>query len=505
MFGWLSKLWGGGKRSRNNAGQPAAPRAIKARYDAAQTTAENSKHWGMADALSATAAHDPATRKKLRERSRYEVNNNSYAKGIIQSLANNLIGPGPRLQVQTPDQSLNAAIQAGFAEWSRATRLPDQLRTMCQAKKVDGESFGVLTTNPALPTAVRLDIRLIEADQVTSPHLVALIAPNAVDGIHFDDYRNPASYDVLKYHPGDVVRWGDPLAYDSLPASRMLHWFRADRPGQARGVPELTPALPLFAQLRRFTLATLTAAETAAMFAAVIQTSATADEDDPVTPFSTADIERGMMTALPDGYTMEQFRAEHPATTYEMFVRLILREIARCLGVPWNVAAGDSSAYNYSSARLDHLNYWEGVGVERQDLESEVLDPLLSAWLAEAILIPGLVPMSVRAFLTCLPHTWHWPARPYIDPTTEAAADTARLTNGTTTLAAVCAARGDDWQEVIRQRAREQQYAAQVAAELNVPAPAAPTAAVHGRDCPSPSRPAPSRAACGSSARPRSG
>jgi hypothetical protein len=117
-------------------------------------------------------------------------------------------------------------------------------------------------------------------------------------------------------------------------------------------------------------------------------------------------------------------------------------------------------------------------------LVDEVLDPLLSAWLGEAILIPGLVPMSVRAFLTCLPHTWHWPARPYIDPTTEAAADTARLTNGTTTLAAVCAARGDDWQEVIRQRAREQQYAAQVAAELNVPAPAAPTAAVHGRELP---------------------
>ena len=38
----------------------------------------------------------------------------------------------------------------------------------------------------------------------------------------------------------------------------------SDRPGQARGIPDITPALPLFAQLRRFTLAVLAAAETAA-------------------------------------------------------------------------------------------------------------------------------------------------------------------------------------------------------------------------------------------------
>jgi capsid protein len=58
-----------------------------------------------------------------------------------------------------------------------------------------------------------------------------------------------------------------------VPARLVLHWFTPDRFGQLRGIPEITPALPLFAQLRRYTLATLTAAEIAAMLAGVMQTN----------------------------------------------------------------------------------------------------------------------------------------------------------------------------------------------------------------------------------------
>ena len=32
-----------------------------------------------------------------------------------------------------------------------------------------------------------------------------------------------------------------------MPAAAVIHAFRPDRPGQRRGVPEITPALPLFA------------------------------------------------------------------------------------------------------------------------------------------------------------------------------------------------------------------------------------------------------------------
>ena len=63
------------------------PSVIRARFDAAQTTAENARHWAMADAMSADEAASADVRKKLRERARYEVANNSYAKGIVSTLA----------------------------------------------------------------------------------------------------------------------------------------------------------------------------------------------------------------------------------------------------------------------------------------------------------------------------------------------------------------------------------------------------------------------------------
>ena len=73
-------------------------RPVRARFDAAQTTRDNSKHWAYADQLSADMEASPEVRRTLRMRSRYEVANNSYARGLVQMLANDTIGTGPRLQ-----------------------------------------------------------------------------------------------------------------------------------------------------------------------------------------------------------------------------------------------------------------------------------------------------------------------------------------------------------------------------------------------------------------------
>jgi capsid protein len=68
---------------------------VRAKFDAAQTTPDNRKHWSNADALAADAAANPEVRRTLRNRARYEVANNSYARGIVLTLANDVIGTGP--------------------------------------------------------------------------------------------------------------------------------------------------------------------------------------------------------------------------------------------------------------------------------------------------------------------------------------------------------------------------------------------------------------------------
>jgi len=171
------------------------------------------------------------------------------------------------------------------------------------ARVQDGEAFAILTNNPKLPTPVQLDLRLVEADQVCTPDLVSLDVP-AVDGIVFERAGNPVEYHVLKEHPGDSVRRFH-VEYDRVPAESVLHWFRVDRPGQARGIPDILPALPLFAQLRRFTLAVLAAAETAADFAGILYTDAPAGgEADAAEPFEPIELEQRALVTMPGGWKM---------------------------------------------------------------------------------------------------------------------------------------------------------------------------------------------------------
>lgn len=446
MLDWLRRLW-------QRAAPAASRRFVRASYDNARTDDSNRRHWANADALSASAANDLAVRKKLRERSRYESVNNSYCQGLLLTLANDLVGSGPRLALLTGDEAFNDAVELRWQEWADRVLFGHKLHTLKQAKSRDGEAFLFLTSDDRAE-GVTLDVRLVECDQVCTPW--PLSVQGAVDGLQTDARGRVTGYYLLREHPGDLVH-GQPMAYDVVSPRFLLHWFRQDRPGQYRGVPELTASLGLFAQMRRYTLAVLTAAETAASFAATLESEAPPDgSDTEATPFDTLEIERGMMTTLPSGMKLQQLKAEQPTTTYSMFKTELLKEIGRSANAPFNVTAGDSSPYNYSSARMDHLLYRSSLQVERDHCRLVVLEPVFRAWLDEALRIPGYLPqLPAGVTAAALPHSWYWPSAEPIDPEKEALADTIRLNNHTATLAELLAEKGRDWQVWLRQRGRE--------------------------------------------------
>ena len=424
---------------------------LRARYDAARTTDDNERHWANADYLSANAAANSAVRRKLRARARYEAQeNNSYAKGMILTLANDLIGTGPKLQLMVKQRELSRRIETSFRRWAEEIRLAEKLRTMRVAKVVDGESFALLTTNPKLRHEVKLDLSPIEADYISSPDETFLDERKEVDGIRFDQYGNPSTYHVLDYHPGSFRAFGTTQGA-WINQSRVVHVYRVDRPGQKHGVTELVTALPLFAMLRRFTLATIAAAETAADFAAVMRTqssptveAAELAEDE---WFDAIPLEYRAMLTLPHGWDITQLKPEHPTTTYQMFKREIINEIARCLNMPFNVAAANSSEYNYASGRMDHQVYHKSIGVERHYWECTVLSKVFLAWLDEALfaapeLVAGLPPFSQ------LHWSWFWDSFGHVDPQKEANAQRTRLGNGTTTPQEETAKEGRDFEEL---------------------------------------------------------
>jgi lambda family phage portal protein len=432
----------------------AVPLRVRGKFDVAES-GEDRRHWANADAFAADAALSPMVRRTMRNRARYERQNNSYLAGMSATLANDLVGTGPRLQLQFGDDENARMIERAFFDWSWQIDLASKLRTMREALVVDGEAFAMMITNPRMP-GVQLDLRLVESEMVATPTelMAQSITPDGstVDGMEFDTVGNVTAYQVLNYHPGSNFRVNT-LEFQRVPASQMVHWFRPLRPGQHRGMPEVTPALKLFAQLRRYTEAVCAAAETAADFAGFLRTNSPAAEVDEVEAFAEMPIEKRSMVTLPDGWTFEQLKAEQPTSTYAMFKRELIGEIGRCLGLPFNVSALDSSSYNYASGRMDHQVYATTQRIMRDDLERKLLDRVLEAWVNEATLA-GYMPQGVPAFSEW-DWSWQWDGKEHVDPKKEADAAETRLRNHTTTLAAEYAKQGKQWDVELRQRAAE--------------------------------------------------
>jgi len=450
----------GKKWSGENGARSIAPlqktagwqRQVRARFDAAQTTHENRRHWAAAESLSADAEASPEVRRTLRNRARYEVSNNSYAKGILLTLANDTIGTGPRLQMLTESEDLNRCVERDFMMWTTAVRLPEKLRTMRMARCQDGETFGVMGTNPKVMHDVKLDVMLIESDQVTSGFYISR-DDNEIDGIFFDSFGNPISYRILKYHPG-----GSSYNYNNaalnIPAEFMLHCFRMDRPGLHRGISEITPALGLFAYLRRYSQAVLSAAEAAASFSGILYTDAPPNgEAEYMEPMALVELDRNMLLTLPGGWKMGQIDPKQPSANHAMHVDRVLEEILRCVVMPFNIGKGNSSGYNYASGRLDHQGYFKAIRVDQTFIASVILDKILALWLREYFLLHPEIEITMRYSLP--PHTWFFDGTQHVDPLKEARGQEIRLKNNVTTFATEYALQGKDWETEIRQRARE--------------------------------------------------
>lgn len=397
-------------------------RQLDASFDAAQTNTDNQQHWAATDGLSANASTNQSVRKLLRDRARYEVKNNSFAKGIVLTLANDTIGTGPRLQMINGQTDIEIA----WKRWCMETKFCTKLRTMRIAKCVDGEAIARFVTNRRLE-GVTLDLRLHETDELTDPWMGAFGAGGDVeyvDGIELDANSNPARYHILNQHPGGQYHGTAGASWEGkwYRPDQIIHLYREDRPGQRRGIPELTPALPLFAMLRRYSLSTLAAAETAADLAAVLKTdspSFSADDIQAVEPGVSFPIRRRTIMSLPFGWDIQQLRAEQPVTGFKEFRDAILNEIARCLNVPFNVAAGNSSGYNYASGRLDHQVYNRAIDIERSDIGNDVLERVFERWLREYLALKsGIRQQDID--LQNYQHRWYWDAKPHVDPQKEA-------------------------------------------------------------------------------------
>lgn len=430
------------------------------RFDVAQTTNENRAAWAAADLMSPRSSLAPAVRKTIYSRARHERDNDSDLEGVINTLVDYTVGPGPTLQMLTDDSSANAEIEDRWQEFSESIDLVGKLAELEQGQIVDGESIMLFGWNPPEGSPIGFNPYVVECDLLTSPYdKLALGISDPLrydDGITFDDRGNPIAYDILQAHPGDGG-WITGLQASAWPASMVWHHFRRRRAGQRRGVCEFVSSLALYIEVRRFELAVLAAAETAADFAMGLEADVALAGANPQAgeSFETLELRRRLLTVFPPGYRLAQTKAEQPTTTFKEFRREILAKAARCLGVPAALAFLDSSQVNMSAAYLVDMQSFGKVIQRRRLRLNRGLNRIVDRWLTEGLRIPGYFQFAggVERF----PRRWFWPrTHEHADPDKVASANETKLRTKQTTYMELYAENGQDYEKQLRQRAREE-------------------------------------------------
>jgi capsid protein len=396
---------------------------ISASYDAAQTATDNVEHWARSDYLSPNASNKNAIRKKLRSRSRYElVENNPYLNGMLYTYCGEFIQSGPTLTItdkRLSDKS-RERIEMQFTDWADEINLRKKLWRLRVAKLVDGEAFAMIIYNPKVDHPIKMDLKLIEADQVDCP--LSPQREREYDGVRFDYNDNAEAYYVYDSHPGEQFLYNiNPVDGSWINDDYMVHWFRQTR-GWLRGIPELTPSLPLCAYLRRYTLAVLAAAELAADYAVVLESLQPAASNGlpnfnsngealSAQPFENFPIDRGMFTVLPSNTKLAQMKPEQPVTVYDIFVNALIKEIARPLCMPFNMASGNSGGYNFASGTLDRQLFQSTIDMDRLSCNEDVLTKkIFKQWWFLAQRTPDV--LGAGSYRNKPKHKWGWDSKP---------------------------------------------------------------------------------------------
>jgi capsid protein len=452
-----------------NGGKPRHSPTASGSYDGVQTNTDNANYYSAADLLSADDANSFTVRRTARSRARYEMESDPSAYGMVATVSNDLIGRNINFQIIGAEKEDARLVEDQFKQWMQAVDFNARMRTLRMAKAVSGEGIALLTHNPHIGTPVELDFRPVECDRLSDPTYSMAADPNNIDGVILDVYGNTTMYWILQSYPGQLQMSGTGNEYTEHEPQNVIHWFRATRPEQHRGISELTPALPLFGLRRQYLIATVDTAINIAQTNVVVKSNASAicEKDNAYSMANPLQVYRNQMTILPYGHDAMQLKAEQPTSTFNDFDDHLLREIARCLLLPRNSATGDSSDYNYSSGQLDKQAYWRAIEIDRADMVRQVLNKVFYRWIAEAILIEGYLPESFRAIDAVFDTRWFFDGPLHSDPVKNANAKKIELETGQTTYQDMYSEQGDFWRDKFDERKEAQDYARDIGLDIN--------------------------------------
>lgn len=303
-------------------------------------------------------------RRRLSYLTRDVTRNNGLAERGLQVITNNLIGSGIHPKLITDDEGLatdflqrvKSTFDTTAVDYDGINTLAGLQRMLVRAMAQDG---GALLVWPDDRSSL-FKVRVLEVDYLDD-RLTGPIAANGnylSEGIEYDPQGRVVAYHIYEEHPGAVVRTQFGLSLNSvrIDASRVLHIYRADRPGQRRGVSWFAPVLSDMVALADNDEAQLMRQKIAACFAAFWKS----DKHDPDAAGVPPTLAPGLIQQIGDGDEVT-FADPPDVTGYDDFGKIHLRRIAMGLGITYEELTGDLSNVNFSSARLGRIAMGQNV------------------------------------------------------------------------------------------------------------------------------------------------
>ncbi len=420
---------------------------------------------------------------RLRARARKLALDNPFVRKFLRMLEQNVVGPagilmqakitGVNGKVTTETKRINQRIEEEWNAWCEVGSCTAdgkfsfaELQQMViknigregenLIKQVYGRSF-----NP-----VGFALQPLDNDQLDDNYMVS----NGSDGgsirmgVEVDKYRRPLAYHLWTGHPQDIV--ASDRQRLRVPADEIIHSAIWERPGQTRGYTWLAAAILALNQYAGWDEATLVAARASAAKFLTIETEMAdgddfGDEDEAGDDRNTDGTQimtgnAGEALVLDPGQKANFTDPRFPMNSHKDFSQTILRSIATGLLVSYPSLANDLEGVNFSSIRAGLLDERDSWRVIQRWFIQHFLQPVFKSWLRMALLtVLSDLQLSEKQKrqIAWKARGWDW-----VDPQKDANAAILKLGNGLTTFTDELAKQGLDFEEVIDQRKREQEY-----------------------------------------------
>lgn len=409
----------------------------------------------------------------LRIQARYLDENHDLARGVLNTLVNNIVGTGIRIEALAKDKKgesltgFNNKIHKLFEDWMLKPEVTWELhwnqlqRLAARSWLRDGEVLAQLLegTSSALEhgTVIPFSIELIEPDLL--PMDFNDEKKEIIQGVQKNKWGKATGYYIYKKHPHNSTYHIDMRqGIKYISADKILHLKLADRVRQTRGVSIFASVLNRMDDIKGYEESERIAARVAASMCAFIRKS----PDGPMTSAKIDGAGHRLMTMKPGmifdnllpGEDIDMIESNRPNTMLEQFRNSQLRAVAAGTCTSFSSIAKDYNG-TYSAQRQELVEQSVHYAVLREHFIERFVRPIWQRFirivlLTDAISIPNNIDVG-----TITDADFRGPTIPWIDPLKEIHAEEKAVQAGFKSRSQVIRERGNNPSIVNEQIKRE--------------------------------------------------